>query len=77
MQHTPIFMARTYFNETRKKHYNGKVIADVCEENINSKCFYWDLKETQTFKAYQTESYKYCIIPVKIEQKCFLLLSTR
>ena len=52
MQHTPIFMARTYFSETRKKHYNGKVIADVCEENINSKCFYWDLKETQTFKAY-------------------------
>ena len=30
---------------------------------INSKCFSWDLKETQTFKAYLAESYKYFIIP--------------
>ena len=29
----------------------GKVIVDVFEENMNSKCFSWDLKETQTFKA--------------------------
>ena len=52
----------------------GKVIVDLCEENINSKCFSWNLKKTQTFKAYQTESYKYCIIPVKNEQKCFLII---
>ena len=53
----------------------GKVIVYLCEENINSKCFSWNLKETQTFKAYKTESYKYCIIPVKKEQKCFLIVN--
>ena len=30
----------------------GKVIVGQCEENINSKCFSWDLEETQTFKVY-------------------------
>ena len=29
----------------------GKVIMDLREKNINSKCFSWDLKETQAFKA--------------------------
>ena len=28
---------------------NGKVIVNLCEENINSKCFYGDLRETLTF----------------------------
>ena len=50
----------------------GKVIVHLCKENIDSKCFSWNLKETETFKAYKTESYKYCIIPVKKEQKYFL-----
>ena len=26
----------------------GKVIVNLCEENINSKCFSWNLKESQT-----------------------------
>ena len=28
----------------------GKVIVNLCEENINSKCFTWNLKESQTLK---------------------------
>ena len=35
-----------YFNETRKKYYNGKVIGDASEENNNFKCFSWDLRKT-------------------------------
>ena len=49
-----------------------KVIVDLCEENIHSKCFSWNLNETQTFKACSTKSY--CIIPVKNEQKYFLII---
>ena len=44
---------------------------------MNSKCFSRDIKETQAFREYYAESYKYFTIPVKIEQKSFLLLSTR
>ena len=44
-------MATTYFNETRKKHYNGKVIPDVCEENINSKILLLGLKGNPDFQG--------------------------
>ena len=30
----------------------GKVLVDVCEENMNSKCLSLDSEETKTFKAY-------------------------
>ena len=40
---------QSFFDNYRKI---DKVIVDVCEENMNCKCFSWDLKETQTFKTY-------------------------